>query len=126
MKRFLLAVIIVALVAVGVIYYINRNNDTRPTGQAVAELLGQKYGRPTDAVQVEVQTDTGAFAKGSVRFKDQNGGGLWFAAKTDKGWELAYDGNGIIPCSSANRYNLPKDMVPQCIDTQNNNNLVQR
>ena len=102
------------------------NNPEKSTQEAVTGLIAEKYGRPADSVEIEVMADTGTFAKGSVRYTDEPGGGLWFAAKTANGWELAFDGNGIIPCEAANRYDFPTDMVPQCIDTGNENNLIVR
>ncbi len=96
------------------------------TAQQIAQLLGEKYNRPTERVLVEVATDTGAFAKGSVNFENEPGGGLWFAVKTDAGWKLAYDGNGIIPCNAVHTYDLPVAMVPQCIDTEHENALIDR
>jgi hypothetical protein len=93
------------------------------TQQAVLEKISEKYGKPTDAYIVDVTTDNGTFAKGTVNEKEQVGGGIWFAAKTEKGWELAFDGNGIISCEIVNKYNFPKDIIPGCVDGEN---FVQR
>jgi hypothetical protein len=98
----------------------------KSTEKAIIEDFSDKYDRPKDAFIVKVGMDTGMFAKGTIRFKDEMGGGLWFAAKTDKGWELAFDGNGIMTCDIANKYNFPVDMIPNCIDAKNNNQLIQR
>jgi len=103
----------VVLAAAGAVYYYSQGKTAvKPTGEVVAELIGRKYNKPADAVTIDVGTDTGKFAKGSVRFADEMGGGLWFAAKTDKGWELAFDGNGIVLCDTANKYDFPQDMIP--------------
>ena len=47
------------------------------------------------------------------------------AARSGDSWNLAYDGNGIVPCQAIAGYDFPKDLVPQCLDTKNNN-LVTR
>ncbi|MDR3643095.1 MAG: hypothetical protein P4L74_05740 [Candidatus Doudnabacteria bacterium] len=99
--------------------------QSKPVAEQMADMLNQKFNRPANTITTQLITDTGEFAKGS--FNEANaGGGLWFAAKTAEGWQLAFDGNGIVPCDAANRYNFPKDIIPQCIDTQNDNNLIQR
>lgn len=97
--------------------------NEKTTVEQITELLNKKYNKPANSLKVGVLTDTGTFAKGTVN-EEGAGGGLWFAAKTSGGWELAYDGNGIIPCEAVNKYNFPKDMIPQCINAQNN--LIER
>jgi hypothetical protein len=92
----------------------------------VAQALSRKYNRPAIDYVLETQEDTGSFAKGTVRLKDVAGGGLWFAAKTEKGWELAFDGNGIMPCATADRYRFPRTMVSACVDEANAGALVKR
>jgi hypothetical protein len=98
----------------------------RSANQAVAEEFSKKYKRPLDAFTIEVGVDTGSFARGSVRFKGEMDGGLWFAAKTVNGWTLVFDGQGAMSCESADKFNFPKDMVPACVDIQNGNMFVQR
>jgi len=133
MKKYILLLVVIFILAIIAVYYLastQEDNDsdrnTLTIAGQVAEQLAEKYDRPTDTVQVEVETDDGQFAKGLVRFTDESGGGIWFAAKTEQGWQVVYDGNGIIPCLNANIYNLPADLAPQCIDTENGNQLVQR
>lgn len=96
------------------------------TKEAIAEAFSQKYNRPASTFTVEAAKDTGLFAQGSVRFEGEMGGGVWFGAKTDKGWELAFDGNGIMSCEIADKYSFPKDIVPGCLDTENGNKFVER
>lgn len=101
-------------------------SQIKSAGEAITEELSKKYNRPAESFTVETLADTGAFAKGSVRFKDEAGGGLWFAAKTEKGWELAFDGNGIMNCGTANKFNFPREMVSGCLDNDNANSFVNR
>jgi hypothetical protein len=102
-----------------------RNGDSG-VEHRITNLLAKKYDRQTDSLIVAVATSSDRFVKGTVNFLGENGGGIWFAVKTEKGWELAYDGNGIIPCAAADKYGFPKDMIPQCIDTEKGNELIQR
>jgi hypothetical protein len=88
--------------------------------------FSKKYGKPADTYIVRVKESSDAYAKGSIDFKDEAGGGLWFAAKTDAGWELVFDGNGIIDCATADKYQMPADYVPGCVDTTKENEFVQR
>lgn len=99
---------------------------TKSTTEAIAEEFSKKYNRPTDEFVIETGTDTGLFAKGSVRFKDEMGGALWFGAKTADGWELVSDGQGPMSCETANRYDMPKDMVPGCVDMLNSGVYIER
>jgi hypothetical protein len=125
MKTTLSGLALLLLVAAGYYLYVHRPSLPLEQGTAasVAAQLTAKYGKQAT---VTIERDSGTFAMGSVRFAGEQGGGLWFAAKTADGWQLAYDGNGIIPCDAANAYNFPTDMVPQCIDTAQRNALVER
>lgn len=93
--------------------------------ESITALFVQKYDEPADTFDIKIGTSTENFAKGTVN--NTNGsGGVWFAVNTSSGWELAYDGNGIVPCDAVNKYSFPKEMAPQCIDTQNGNRLIKR
>src|SRR5690242_10491293 len=125
MKKYLLpilvAIVALVLVGLGLVYLAPKGAEKAPeksTKQAITELLTTKLGSPTRGLVVEVTTDTGAFAKGTFNVPEA-GGGIWFAAKTTKGWSLASAGNGIVSCQDIETYNFPKDMVPQCLDTHN-------
>ena len=119
---------ILVIIAVGVCAYsiMQANEREQAVIQAIAQDFAQKYNRPADTFIIDVTNNAGGFAKGLVRFTDEQGGGMWFAANTQKGWELVFDGNGIVPCDAADKYAFPADIIPQCIDTTNNNELVQR
>ncbi len=108
--------------------YFNKNDiPNLITAQLIKEILARKYQKAISELTVRVDKNTDNHAAGSVRFGPEGTpGGLWFAAKTDNGWELVYDGNGIIPCDAINKYNFPEDIVPQCLDTKNNNELITR
>lgn len=116
----------IAVLVIGAVYFVVSRPVPESVPKAIASALGNKYNRPAESIIVEDVTEAGIFAKGTVRFRDEQGGGIWFAAKTDAGWQLAYDGNGIIDCVAAEKFQFPTDMVPQCIDTANENQLVDR
>lgn len=125
----ILAVIIIAIILAvwGFAYWGSEDNGNAAkisTKEQVAGLFSRKYNRPANNLQIEVTSDTGAFAKGT--YNEPGSGGIWFAAKTANGWELASAGNGIAPCDEIEKYNFPKDMIPQCLDTQNGNKLIER
>ena len=101
------------------------NDNAILVAQITAEFM-TKYNRPSSDIFLSVTENTGEFATGVIGFKEEVGGGLWFAAKTQSGWKLAYDGNGIVSCEAANKYDFPATMIPNCIDLQNNNELLTR
>ena len=125
----ILALVVVAVLMIGVRFAylaVSGSAPEKTTKDSITELIVKKYDLPVNSVNIEVVTDTGMYAKGTVHYSDPDGGGVWFAAKSQKGWELAFEGNGIVSCFIANGYNFPTDMIPQCIDTKNENNLVAR
>lgn len=97
----------------------------KTVNEVITHQFSAKYQKPTSAFIIQTDVDTGAFAKGTVRYKGEMGGAIWFAAKTKKGWELAADGQGPMNCNVANKYNFPSDMVPACIDLSTDD-LVKR
>jgi hypothetical protein len=118
--------ILCAVLAAAAVTIIFAFPTTFSTAESVANALGRKYSKPASSYSIVVTADTGKFARGTVQFTDEPGGGVWFAAKTTSGWQLAFDGNGIIPCDVANKYEFPNNLVPQCIDAAQNNAIVQR
>ena len=103
-----------------------KNDDEMKIASDVANAIAKKYSKPVSEYSITVNKFDSSFAKGMVSFKSEPGGGLWFAAKTDKDWELAFDGNGIIDCETANKYNFPADMIPTCLDPNSASGTVQR
>lgn len=137
MKNALIILILLVLVILG-LYFANSSKNVATQGpvdeiasdpvtsEVMVGLFAKKYSRSADDFVIKVVKSDGAFAQGSINIKNEPGGGMWFAAKTDKGWELAFDGNGMVTCQVANSYNFPSDIVTQCIDAENNNELINR
>ena len=63
---------------------------------------------------VTVDESDESFATGTVG--DGPGGGMYFAANTDDGWVIAWDGNGSVDCADIEAYDFPTEMLPECWD----------
>jgi len=103
-----------------------KQENFKTTESYILDAFTHKYARAKEDFKIQVLTETGNFAKGSVNYNNEHGGGLWFAVRHSGGWELVYEGNGIMPCNIANKYDLPVEMVPGCVETENGNAFVQR
>ena len=84
--------------------------------ELIKEALIAKNGPDFAKVVVEVTENTGRFATGAVG--SGPGGGMFFAAKVDGQWFIAWDGNGSIFCEDIEPYNFPNTMIPTCFDQQ--------
>ncbi len=94
-------------------------HDSSPSA-AVKTALSRKYKRSETDFIIATTTDTGTFAKGTVGFAAEQGGAVWLAAKTEKGWELVADGQGPMSCAQAELYHMPANLVPMCISAGGN------
>lgn len=92
----------------------------------IAEAFSEKYHRPVSDFDLSITLKDTAHVKGTVRFKDEMGGALWFGAEQNQKWVLVFDGNGIIDCISANKYSFSKDMIPGCVDKNTGNQFIKR
>jgi len=101
-------------------------NPEKSVSKVMTEEFSKRYNKAIENVEVTVDLEQSGFAKGSIRFKGEGGGAIWFAAKVNDEWKLVSDGQGPMDCATAENYNMPKDLVPGCIDTHNNNAFMQR
>jgi len=90
--------------------------QTKSDKELIKEALIAKNGPDFAEVVLEVNENTGQFATGSVG--SGPGGGMFFAAKVDGQWFIAWDGNGSIFCEDIEPYNFPNTMIPSCFDQQ--------
>jgi len=74
------------------------------------------HGPDAGAMTITVSKIQDTFASGGAIDPGSVGGGMWFAAKVNGAWKLAWDGNGTISCASVNPYNFPALMIPECWD----------
>lgn len=93
--------------------------ETDSIKDQIIQALSQKNNWDASSIELNITAVEGDFAKGDVKFKNEMGGGLWFAAMTNGTWKIVYDGNGIITCDQlANYPDFPKDLIPNCYDNQ--------
>ncbi len=79
------------------------------------KYIALKHNSKESSLTVTVSKIDGNYAKGGV--SDEGGGGMWFAEKEDGLWQLVWDGNGTIDCSTFTLYpNFSKSMIPECWD----------
>ena len=79
-------------------------------GEALAEYHGEQVGE----TNYSIVYDTGSHVLG---YSKQ---GYFLAAKTGEKWLIAFAGNGTPYCAQVDLHNFPPDMVPECMDTENN------
>jgi len=83
---------------------------------AIRQAMADKYSKDVSEVELVVGDNNGEYARGSVSFAGEMGGGWWLAAKTGGTWEIVDDGNGVILCSVIEPYDFPASMVQECYD----------
>jgi len=93
--------------------------ETISDEDAIRQAMADKYDRNISEVDLEVGDNNGEYARGTVIFAGDIGGGWWLAAKTDGAWEIVDDGNGVILCSVIEPYDFPASMVQECYDDVN-------
>jgi len=133
MKKILLLIVLIGVIIFGFYFFQTQKTGSQipitpvptiaskevPMKDQIIQALSKKNSWDASRVEVNVITVEDNFAKGDVKFKDEMGGGLWFAAKVNGAWQIVYDGNGIITCDQLTNYqNFPKDLIPSCYDKQ--------
>jgi len=83
---------------------------------SLKQLFVDKYNRDISEIIIDIEREKNGYIKGGVKLKPGNyeNSGMFLAAKIDGKWELVYDGNGAIPCSSVKPYDFPVNMVVEC------------
>jgi hypothetical protein len=85
--------------------------------QAVRQKLAEGFGMDLAEVQITAESESNPeFMTGYVNVGEGESGGVYFAAKTANGWEVAYNGVGLVYCEIIDQYNFPVGMVPKCYD----------
>lgn len=90
----------------------------------IMDAVLERVGLNEEDVVFTVTINTGTHAKGNIRDVGAVGGGYWLAVKSGGKWVAVYDGQANPPCEDVDLYNFPSDMVPECMD--DNNQLVTR
>lgn len=82
----------------------------------IKAALIAEHGADAGLMNITVSKIEGDYASGGTA--GSGGGGMWFAAKVNGDWKLAWDGNGQINCSDIVPYpGFPNVMIPECWDT---------
>ena len=88
--------------------------------QAVAAWERQSLSEIKVNFDAENNKYGGEFAIGQVRPASGTGGGArWVAAKVNNKWEIVDIGQVGLTCELADKYNVPKEMIPKCSDGDN-------
>jgi hypothetical protein len=90
----------------------------------IKEAVLERVGLDGEDVEFMITAKIAAHAKGNIREVGAVSGGYWLASKEMGNWIAVYDGQANPPCVDVDNYNFPSDMVPECMDE--NNNLVTR
>jgi hypothetical protein len=88
-------------------------------GDAIRMALVEKTGIPADKLEFAVTQNSGVHARGTLKHKDDPGGGYFIAAKADNRWVIVYDGQATPACAAIAPYDFPVDMAPECLDGAN-------
>jgi len=100
---------------------VQEKSDTQLLKQAFAE----KYNKDPQQAAVTIEERSLPYAKGSIGFEGEIGGGWWLGYKENGQWTIVADGNGTVPCDPVDNYGFPASMVPECWD-DNTGQMVQR
>lgn len=113
MNTFKLLPLLMAFIVFVLSVYIRFTSDSLV--ENLKQEFSRKYNKPENSIILQVEVRTDLFAKGSVRFSEENPGAIWFGAKIEDKWKLVADGQGPMNCEIANSYKMPESMVPQCL-----------
>ncbi|MFZ5438077.1 MAG: hypothetical protein ACOZAK_03425 [Patescibacteria group bacterium] len=85
--------------------------------QQVREKLAESFKMDLAEVQITAEAESSLeFMTGFVNVGEGDKGGIYFAAKTADGWQIAHNGVGLIYCEIVDKYNFPVGMIPKCYD----------
>jgi len=87
--------------------------------EAIKKAVYEKTGLTSEVADVTVSEYTSSYAKGGVKEKEAVGGAYFIAAKVDNEWICVYDGQSHPTCEQLEPYDFPKEMVPECLDGDN-------
>lgn len=95
----------------------SENGLTEADVQEVRKKLAETFKMDIAEVEITAEAEsTLTFMTGYVNVGESDKGGVYFAAKTEAGWEIAYNGVGVVYCEPIEKYKFPVGMVPKCYD----------
>ncbi len=85
--------------------------------QQVREKLAESFKMDLAEIQITAEAESSLeFMTGFVNVGEGDKGGIYFAAKTTDGWQIAHNGVGLVYCEIVDKYNFPVGMIPKCYD----------
>lgn len=95
-------------------------NPEVPAAEAIRRLLANKYNKKVSEVTVTIEDKDEAQVRGKVEYAPggSENSGIFFAAKAEGEWQLAFDGEGAIPCEQLEFYGFSEEMKKDCEETQ--------
>lgn len=88
---------------------------------AIKQALLVMMGWPESDMEFSMGENTGQFARGSLKNKNEISGAAWFAARNSNGkWLILYVGQGVPYCNELQGYNIPTSWISHCVDSAGN------
>ena len=82
----------------------------------IKSALIKKDNLSADAI-INITKENADYAKGNISFPNENGGGMFLAAKVNGVWTIVYSGNGSVDCISLKKnYSFPADFISNFCD----------
>lgn len=81
----------------------------------LAVLFGAKYNHDPKDMMIKIAQLTDKHAYGSVKYKNDEQGAMFYASKIDDNWQIISSGNGAVTCALLTRYDFPVSMKNSCV-----------
>lgn len=83
------------------------------TADQLKQVFAQKYPQFATTIDITISKESGNHVRGGVSMVAGEPGGIFLAAKKDAGWEIVFEGNGVIPCTLSD-LGFPPEMLADC------------
>jgi hypothetical protein len=78
-------------------------------------IMAVKYKKLIPEIILTVGNKDSSHAFGTLQFKGVTKAIIWFGARENGKWVLAYDDVGMMDCAIAEKYHFSNQMVPSCM-----------
>lgn len=120
MSKKIILIVIAIIVLGGMGYFVYQSRTEESANKAIQKIFVEKYPNYAETLSVNIEKETKNHVRGNVNFIVGAPGGLFLAVKSDDKWQIAYEGNGQIPCSLSS-YGFSADMLFDCVTTPEQN-----
>ena len=118
-----------AILSVFIISGCSKNTDKQDNGnssftnsiveenksEAIMALFTDKYDRDSEEIMITIHKETDQHIRGSIKFNEEpDKTYLFLAAKQDGSWQLAFEGENVVPCAAVEGFSFPEDMISDC------------